>query len=205
MRSMSDKYKHGSFWSYLGVVCFLSISPISLRNTLLASEQPSQIAKTLGSMSIINRSDTKLLDRYLIDVDPRVLAIWVTIGQVPMGQPWKILQNRSLESSRTDSLTTTKQIITVCISFQWNILYFRKVFYILLSGIIYIYIYIWRFILIQFVPLIKLCSKASNRLRLVFHQKHYGMCRHVIRTFFSFLGGVGCVNSLRPSDAYMRR
>ena len=36
----------------------------------------SQIAKTLGSMSIRYRSGTKVPDRYLIDVDPRVFAIW---------------------------------------------------------------------------------------------------------------------------------
>ena len=35
-----------------------------------------QIAKTLGSMSIRYRSDANVSDRYLIDVDPRVFAIW---------------------------------------------------------------------------------------------------------------------------------
>ena len=36
-----------------------------------------QIAKTLGSISIRYKSDTKVLDRYLIDIDPWVSAIWV--------------------------------------------------------------------------------------------------------------------------------
>ena len=37
-----------------------------------------QIVKTLGSTSIWYRSDTFVSDRYLIDVDQRVFAIWVS-------------------------------------------------------------------------------------------------------------------------------
>ena len=36
-----------------------------------------EITKALGSMSIRYRSDTKVSDRYLIDVDLRVFTIWV--------------------------------------------------------------------------------------------------------------------------------
>ena len=39
-------------------------------------DSSSQITKTPGSTSIRYRSDTKVSDRYLIDVDPRVFAIW---------------------------------------------------------------------------------------------------------------------------------
>ena len=35
-----------------------------------------QIAKTIGSTSIRHRSHTFVSDRYLIDVDPSVFAIW---------------------------------------------------------------------------------------------------------------------------------
>ena len=38
--------------------------------------EASQTAKTFGSPSIRYRADTFALDRYLIDVDPRVFAIW---------------------------------------------------------------------------------------------------------------------------------
>ena len=36
-----------------------------------------QIAKTLGSTSIRHRSDTSVSDQCLINVDPRVFAIWI--------------------------------------------------------------------------------------------------------------------------------
>ena len=39
----------------------------------------SQIAKTLRSTLIRYRSDTFVSDRYLIDIDPRVCAIWDTV------------------------------------------------------------------------------------------------------------------------------
>ena len=37
----------------------------------------SQLTKTFGSMSIRHRSDTKVSDRCLIDVDPKIFAIWI--------------------------------------------------------------------------------------------------------------------------------
>ena len=43
----------------------------------IAPTGASQIAKTLGSTSIKHRPDTFASDRYLIDVDPTVVAIWV--------------------------------------------------------------------------------------------------------------------------------
>ena len=39
-----------------------------------------QITKTLRSTSIRHRSNAKASDRYLIDIDARVFAIWVDIG-----------------------------------------------------------------------------------------------------------------------------
>ena len=47
-----------------------------LVSVLFFTHQPSQIAKNIGSMSIRYRSDAKVSDRCLIDVDPTVFAIW---------------------------------------------------------------------------------------------------------------------------------
>ena len=40
-----------------------------------------QIAKTLGSMLIRYRSDTEVSDRRLIDIDPRVIALWAALWE----------------------------------------------------------------------------------------------------------------------------
>ena len=42
----------------------------------------SQVAKILGSMSIRHWSDTKVSDRCLVDIDPRVFVIWVHTNEV---------------------------------------------------------------------------------------------------------------------------
>ena len=42
-----------------------------------------QIAKTIGSMSVICRSNAKVQDRYLNEVDPRVFAIRVVAHHIP--------------------------------------------------------------------------------------------------------------------------
>ena len=42
----------------------------------LEKDYYTQIAKTLGSKSTRYRSDTKVSDRYLIDIDSIVFAIW---------------------------------------------------------------------------------------------------------------------------------
>ena len=44
--------------------------------TSVAFQSPPQRAKALRSMSIRYRSDAKESDRYLIDIDARVFAIW---------------------------------------------------------------------------------------------------------------------------------
>ena len=49
---------------------------LQLVSVLFFTHQPSQIAKNIGSMSIRYRSDAKVSDRCLIDVDPTVFAIW---------------------------------------------------------------------------------------------------------------------------------
>ena len=46
-------------------------------NCKMYEEFPAQIAKTLGSTFIWYRSDAEVSDRCLIDVDPKVFAIWV--------------------------------------------------------------------------------------------------------------------------------
>ena len=51
-------------------------STVNARDYWNLISQITKIAKTLGSTSIRHRSDTKVSDRCLIDVDPRVFAIW---------------------------------------------------------------------------------------------------------------------------------
>ena len=47
------------------------------RSYICTRHDRSRIAKTLGSTSIKYRSDTFASDWYMIDIDPRVFAIWV--------------------------------------------------------------------------------------------------------------------------------
>ena len=53
---------------------------ICIRHTVIwyifQCESTTQIAKTIGTMSIRHRSDTTVSDRCVIDVDPMVFAIW---------------------------------------------------------------------------------------------------------------------------------
>ena len=48
--------------------------------TLVDHGNSSQIAKAIRSISVRHRSDTKVSDRCLIDVDTRVFAIWETVS-----------------------------------------------------------------------------------------------------------------------------
>ena len=58
--------------------CVAQVDAIDIRQGWLASsKQGTHIAKSLGSTSIRHRFDTYVSDRCLIDVDPRVFAIWV--------------------------------------------------------------------------------------------------------------------------------
>ena len=50
-----------------------------LQTVLQFANRYTWIAKTLGSTSITHRSDAKVSDRFLINVDPRVFAIGVPI------------------------------------------------------------------------------------------------------------------------------
>ena len=71
-----------------------------------------QITKTLGSTSIRHRSDTKVWDRFLIDVDPNSFAVWfrpidgwfigkpqrsTPLNSVPIGQ-WLMLRKVTLHT-----------------------------------------------------------------------------------------------------------
>ena len=87
-----------------------------------------QIANTLGSTLIRHRSDTEVSDRCLIDVDPRVLAIWVARQCVV----WftELLQNCSDNSAKqVFPLLHKKHEIWAWISkksycFMWDIIHY---------------------------------------------------------------------------------
>ena len=73
---------------------------------------PFQIAKTLASASIRHLSDTFALDQCLINIDPRVFAIWI-------GQPWILLAWCFSTWASATILLIMHPCIISCLSYVW--------------------------------------------------------------------------------------